>query len=182
MPEANSPKMPERRRFFQSALALIFGSLSGLVPASLGFYVFCDPLSRKSQSREPVRVTSLDALPNDGLPRKFTIIADQQDAWNKFPKTPIGAVYLRRLGEQKVQALNVVCPHAGCFVAFNAERKAYLCPCHQSSFTLEGAILDARSPSPRGLDSLEVEIRNGSEIWVKFQNYRAGQREKAPLA
>jgi len=57
----------------------------------------------------------------------------------------------------------------------------YFCPCHRSSFTLDGAILDPKSPSPRPLDDLPVEIRNGTEIWVKFQNFRAGTHDKIPV-
>ncbi len=181
-PDTNQPHQPERRSFIKGALALLFGGLAALGPAGAGFYFFCDPLRRKTQSGGAVRVTSLEALPADGLPRKFTVVANQEDAWNKFPHMPVGAVYLRRLGEQKVQALNVACPHAGCFVDFNPEGGAYLCPCHQSSFDLEGAVKDPRSPSPRRLDSLAVEIRNGSEIWVQFRNFVAGQKEQIPIA
>ncbi|HVY70044.1 MAG TPA: Rieske (2Fe-2S) protein, partial [Verrucomicrobiae bacterium] len=105
----------------------------------------------------------------------------RQDAWNKFTNVPVGAVYLRRVGEKTVEAFNVVCPHAGCFVDFMPERKSYLCPCHNSTFGLDGKIQDAKSPSPRGLDSLEVELRDGGEIWVRFQNYQAGHHEKIPV-
>ncbi len=28
--------------------------------------------------------------------------------------------------------------------------------------------------SPRDLDSLEVEIRNGAEVWVRFEKFRTG--------
>jgi hypothetical protein len=31
------------------------------------------------------------------------------------------------------------------------------------------------------MDSLDVEIR-GSEVWVKFQNFEAGRRDKIPVA
>jgi hypothetical protein len=30
------------------------------------------------------------------------------------------------------------------------------------------------------LDELEVEVRGEAEIWVKFQNFRAGVVEKTP--
>jgi menaquinol-cytochrome c reductase iron-sulfur subunit len=182
MSESNQPAKPGRRSFIKSSLAFALGGLAGAVPAGVGVYVFCDPLRLKSGNNAPVRITSLEALPNDGIPRKFTVVADQEDAWNRYPLTPIGAVYLRRTGEQKVEALNVVCPHAGCFVDYLGESHSYLCPCHRSTFTLEGAISDPHSPSPRGLDSLAVEIRNGTEVWVKFQNFIAGQKEKVPVA
>jgi Rieske Fe-S protein len=104
------------------------------------------------------------------------------DAWNKFSEVPIGAVYLRRTAADKIEALNVACPHAGCFVDFMPGRECFLCPCHNSTFTLEGRIADRASPAPRAMDSLPVEVRNGKEIWVSFQNYEAGRAEKIPVA
>src|SRR5581483_4416842 len=101
-----------------------------------------------------VRVTTLEALPEDGVPRQFPVLASRTDAWSRTPSARVGAVYLRRSSGGTVQALNVVCPHAGCFVDFLAERNGFLCPCHNSSFDLEGKIADPASPSPRALDSL----------------------------
>jgi len=103
------------------------------------------------------------------------------DAWSRTPNVPVGAVYLQRVGENKVRALNVVCPHAGCFVDYRPANGNYFCPCHNSSFALDGKILDPKSPSPRGLDELPVEVRNGTEVWVTFQNFRAGVHEKIPV-
>ena len=142
---------------------------------------FLDPLRRKASKSDALRVTSLNALPADGVPRKFPVIATRTDAWNKFPNVPIGAVYLRRISENQVEAFNVVCPHAGCFVDFVPERKSYLCPCHDSTFAIDGKINDPKSPSPRGLDPLEAEIRDG-EVYVKFMNFRAGTAERIPEA
>lgn len=156
------------------------GALAGLVPLASGLVVFFDPLRRKAQASEFVPVASLNALPDDGSPLKFAVKASRTDAWNKTPQTPIGAVYLRRNGEKVVQALNVVCPHAGCFVDYNPALKGYHCPCHDSTFALSGKISSPSSPAPRGLDELEVEIRNQTEVWVKFQNFRAGQADKTP--
>ena len=136
--------------------------------------MFFDPLRKKAKAGEFVFVASLTALPEDGLPRKFPVIAGHTDAWNKFPPAPVGAVYLRRTGKT-VEALNVVCPHAGCFVDFNSETKSFLCPCHNSTFALNGKISDPSSPSPRAMDKLSAQIRNGTEVWVKFQNFQAGE-------
>lgn len=126
-----------------------------------------------------VFLCTLDALPTDGSPRRFAVTATHQDAWNRTSGI-VGAVYLRRR-EKDVLALNVSCPHAGCFVDFSPERAGYFCPCHASSFDLDGSIRDHHSPAPRGLDALEVEVRNEKEIWVKFQNFRAGNVAKVPV-
>jgi len=181
-PREKQPSADGRRGFLKRLLAGLIGATLGLVPISAGLSVLLDPLRRKVVSDLAVRITTLDALPEDGVPRKFPVLATRTDAWNKFTEVPIGAVYLRRLPDGSLQAFNVVCPHAGCFVDFDAERGSFLCPCHNSTFSVEGRIADRSSPSPRGLDSLEVELRNGKEVWVKFQNFQAGRAEKIPIA
>lgn len=172
---------PDRRGFLKKAAASVIGAIITLVPFAAGLAVWLDPIRRKAKAGgQLVRVGTLSALPDDGVPRKFTVLASRVDAWNKSPETAVGAVYLRREKGGKPRAFNVVCPHAGCFVDYLPAKGSYLCPCHNSTFALDGKINDPKSPAPRGLDELEVEIRNDSEIWVKFQNYRAGVSEKIP--
>jgi menaquinol-cytochrome c reductase iron-sulfur subunit len=177
--ERKSPVQPERRGFLKRLAAGVIGGLVGVVPLFSGLAVLFDPLRRKSAGASAIYVAALSAIPEDGTPRKFSVLASRVDAWNKSPQTPIGAVYLRRTGPKSVKAFNVVCPHAGCFVEFVAAQKSYYCPCHRSAFALDGAIASA-SPAQRGLDELEVEVRNGTEVWVKFQNFLAGKAEKIP--
>ncbi len=171
-----------RREFVKKFLAGLLGTIGGIIPFAAGVAVFLDPLRRKASDSGMVRVASLDALPGDGIPRKFAVRATRVDAWNKFRNVPIGAVYLRRTAEGQIQAVNVVCPHAGCFVDFVPDHGRYECPCHNSKFTIAGKIDDPASPSPRGLDTLEVQLREGKEIWVKFQNFEAGRAEKIAVA
>jgi len=171
-----------RRAFVKKFISGLISALLGLVPLGAGVAVFLDPLRRRSSDAGAVRVTPLEALPADGIPRKFPVLGTRVDAWNKFSEVPIGAVYLRRTSDSQVQAFNVVCPHAGCYVDFLPERGRYRCPCHNSTFTIAGKIDDPSSPAPRGLDALEVQVREGKEIWVRFQNFRAGTAEKVPVA
>ncbi len=182
MQATETPTQPNRRDFFKKVSAACIGAFLTLVPLLSGLAVFLDPLRRKAASTGAVRVAILDALPSDGVPRMFPVLASRTDAWNKFTQVPIGAVYLRRSSDDKLQAFNVVCPHAGCNVDFDSEQGHFLCPCHKSSFTVEGKIDNPDSPSPRGMDALEVEVRGGKEIWVAFQNFQTGRAEKIPVA
>ena len=171
----------DRRGFIKKAACHVLGAIITLIPFGAGLAVWIDPARRKAAAGgQVVRVASLSALPDDGVPRKFAVLASRVDAWNTSPETAIGAVYLRREKGAPPRAFNVVCPHAGCFVDYLAARDSFLCPCHNSTFALDGKINDPKSPSPRGLDELEVEVRNGSEVWVKFQNFRAGVSERIP--
>lgn len=180
MTEARDHPPPPRREFLRRAAAACLGGAALAAPAAAGLRVFLEPLRAHTGSAGWTRVTRLSALPADGVPRRFVIVAEHRNAWTRQPARPVGAVYLRRTGEQAVQALHATCPHAGCLVDFAPARGGFLCPCHNSTFAADGAVNDPASPSPRGLDTLEVEIRDGAEVWVRFQNFRAGVREKIP--
>ena len=185
-PQPSSQKPEDgRRNFLFRAATTLLAVLATLVPFASGLLVFLDPLRRQKREGRFVRVARLDAVPADGVPRRFPIIAERTDAWNHYPAEPIGAVYLTRTADSKLTALNVACPHAGCFVVFDSEGEQYRCPCHSSTFEIDGSRSDpARAPAPRSLDSLACEIRtesNGPEVWVKFQNFRAGNRKKLPV-
>lgn len=181
MDPAPASSQPDRRDFIAKAAAMVIGGTLVVPPVAAGLCVLFDPLRRKSEAGASILVAALGSLPESGEPRMFSVIAPLVDAWNRTPDVPIGAVYLQRLKDNKVRALNVVCPHTGCFVKYRAANRDYFCPCHESSFSVDGQILNPSSPSPRPLDELPVEIRNGNEIWVTFQNFRPGTREKIPV-
>ena len=174
------PGGPSRRGFLAKGLAAIIGLGAYAVPALAALVGFLSPLRQKSQSGQFVRLASLSGLPEDGTPRRVPVIAACTDAWNRSSAEPIGAVWLRRCGDNRVMALHICCPHAGCPVAFDVQAKAFVCPCHtQPRFDLDGQRVEReKSHSPRDMDQLEAEVRNGAEIWVKFENFRSNTSER----
>lgn len=168
-PPAENP----RRNFLVATWAVILGGLVTIFPFAAGLGVLFDPLRRKSAKAESLRITTLDALPDDGVPRAFPVINTRVDAWNLYPPEAIGSVYLKRgAGEPLPVAWTSVCPHLGCAVDFKSDAREFQCPCHVSAFNVDGQTLTG--PSPRPLDTLEVEIRNENEIWVKYERFRSG--------
>jgi menaquinol-cytochrome c reductase iron-sulfur subunit len=171
---------PDRRNFVSKAAAIVVGGLITVVAPVAGLFTLFDPLRRKTDTRGLVRVASLASLPSSGEPRKFPVLDTLIDAWNKTENVPVGSVYVQKTGDTTVRVLNSVCPHLGCSVGYNATSHGYFCPCHKSSFAVDGTILDPKSPSPRAMDELDAVIRDG-EVWVKFQNFRKGSPEKIPV-
>lgn len=167
-----------RRAFCAKACAVVCGGAAVAAPAAAGVAVLLSPLRDKAPSGLRVRLTTLENLPDDGAPRKFPILADRSDAWNRFSREVVGSVFIRKTGAKQVAAIQVICPHAGCFVSYEPAKKIFYCPCHQANFDLTGKRLDATSPCPRDLDTLECKIVNGNEVWVKFENFRTGATEK----
>jgi menaquinol-cytochrome c reductase iron-sulfur subunit len=171
----------DRRRFFRRLSAIALGIGATLVPLTAAALAFLNPLRSRARTTDSVRVTRLDGLPSDGTPRRFPVRKTHQDAWTRAPDAPVGAVYVRRTGPETVEALNVICPHAGCVVRYVTEANEFQCPCHKSHFDLQGRIIGPGSPSPRDLDMLEAEVRPGGEVWVRFQNFRPGRPDKLPV-
>ena len=197
------PQAGARRNFFWALLAIVAGGIVGIVPLALGLYTFLvgpfqkkqTPLNYESEEDQGAAsneyfVAPLGALPEDGMPRRFEIVADRVDAWSFIPGQAIGAIFLSRQkvepGQSEVLAFHATCPHAGCTVAFNVDTNAFLCPCHNSSFGKDGKKIDLSgrsNPSPRGLDKLEVnqdKLARDGEVWVKYVNYYTGRKDMKP--
>ena len=166
-----------RRSFLTTMGAVATGAAAMLVPVGAGLASLLDPLRKRTTDNPMVLVTKLSQVPEDGTPKKFTVRTDRVDAWATEADSPVGAVYLRRT-DDGISALNVVCPHAGCFVGIADDGSGFACPCHLSHFDMDGMVDDPASPSPRDMDSLEVEVRNGDEVWILFQNFLPGREEK----
>jgi menaquinol-cytochrome c reductase iron-sulfur subunit len=181
-----------RRSFIVRFAAVLTGGLVALFPFAAGWGVITNPLRRSrgtsggddADSTRFVRITTLDALPADGMPREFAVVADVSDAWTHAPGQRIGAVFLTRSSKDpnEVTAFTATCPHLGCAVEFDTAKKEYECPCHKSGFAIDGQKLFG--PSRRGLDPLSVKLADKSgvkEILVKFERFKGGIAAMEPI-
>ena len=61
-------------------------------------------------------------------------------------------------------AVNPTCPHRDCLVAWKSDKKAFICPCHDSEFTADGKVI--KDPAKEPLLTYEAKIE-GESIVVK---------------
>lgn len=61
-------------------------------------------------------------------------------------------------------AVNAACTHAGCDVEWQSGQAAFICPCHDSRFSVSGQVL--QGPADEPLKSYEAKVE-GDEILVK---------------
>jgi menaquinol-cytochrome c reductase iron-sulfur subunit len=162
------------------------GAIVTIAPLVPGVGFLLHPLLKKKQGASAagddedfVKVTTLEAVPPDGSPRAFPVEMDIQDAWNKYPKRQVGSVFLSRDGDGKLKCFSCVCPHLGCTINYEDKQKLFLCPCHASSFTLDGE-RNNQIP-PRSMDPLEVKLNEKNEVLVHYQTFRAGTSERKPV-
>jgi menaquinol-cytochrome c reductase iron-sulfur subunit len=170
-----------RRGFLAKTTAVVAAGVACAVPMTACKIAFLSPLGQQSEAGAPMRLARLEGLPDDGTPVRVPVVLDVVDGWSRMPNQPVGAVFLRKIGKDQVLALQAECPHAGCAIAYDPQRKDFVCPCHLARFDLDGKRTDSSSESPRDLDALEAELQ-GSEVWVQFARFIVGRSKKTAKA
>jgi len=125
-----------------------------------------------------IRVARLSDL-KDGEPKRVPVISEVVDAWTKYNKENIGAVWLIK-NRDEVRALSVTCPHLGCGI--EKSPNGFGCPCHTSAFDAAGKRVSG--PSPRDMDPVEARaVGDKDERWVevRFLKFRQGVPEREEI-
>ncbi len=138
-----SPALP-RRNFMRRVL--------GGVLAVLGL----ESLAATLVSLFPVLKGGLGATLNAGAVGSYPVVSPKAGAPVKFPDGKLWIVHL----EQGWWALSQKCPHLGCAVPWCDQSGHFECPCHGSTYTLEGEWIEG--PAPRGLDRYRVDVSSGN--------------------
>ncbi|HLX84041.1 MAG TPA: ubiquinol-cytochrome c reductase iron-sulfur subunit [Terriglobales bacterium] len=157
----------ESRRSFLGALlgvgSLFVGTLLS-VPL-LRFALF--PLLRRTTELKNSPVGELQEFSSLTEPIMRTIQIEQVDGWRKAISEK--AVYVAKDSQGKLCVLTSVCPHLGCTVPWNREKRQFVCPCHGATFSPDGSRVSG--PSLRGMDTLETSVADG-QLQVRFQYFR----------
>jgi cytochrome b6-f complex iron-sulfur subunit len=66
--------------------------------------------------------------------------------------------------KDEILAVNTMCTHKGCTVAWKADQKAFVCPCHAAKFAAGGAVKAA--PAEKPLTAYKVKV-TGDQITVE---------------
>jgi len=165
-PGVEGTSLEDRRSF----LAVLLGVGSLLVGALLAvpllrFALF--PLLRRTTELKSSPVGDLSEFSSITEPVLRTIQIERVDGWRRAVSEK--AVYITKDQQGKLRVLTSVCPHLGCTVPWNKEKKQFVCPCHGGTFMPDGTRVSG--PSLRGMDSLETSQQEG-KLMVRFQYFR----------
>lgn len=155
------------RRSFLGILLGLGGVCVGALLAVplLRFSLF--PLIRRTTELKLSTVGALAELSSASDPIMRTIQIDQVDGWRKTVSEK--AVYITKDNKGEVKVLTSVCPHLGCTIPWNKDKRQFICPCHGATFNPDGTRVSG--PSLRGMDSLETQVQDG-QLLVRFQYFR----------
>jgi len=157
----------EGRRSFLAALLAVGSVFVGALLALplIRFAIF--PLIRRTTELKRSPVGDLSEFTSSTDPVMRTIQIEQVDGWRKALSEK--AVYVTKDSQGQLRVLTSICPHLGCTVPWNKEKKQFICPCHGGAFAPDGSRI--AGPSLRGMDALETSVENG-QLLVQFQYFR----------
>lgn len=150
-----------RRTFYRVVLSAI-GSFIGLglgAPAAAYLLITRDPKKRKFI--EVAKLTQLEV----GKPQEVTFEHTRVDGWRTFQEK--GIAWVVRTSDKDVVAYSPQCTHLGCAYHWEASKNEFVCPCHGSSFSVDGNVTEG--PASRPLDRYDTRVEDenlliGTEI------------------
>jgi Rieske Fe-S protein len=169
----------DRRKFLKVATCAIGGGV-GLVVAAPVLTLLGDPAGKVTVTTPttPLDVGLAEQFRAGAEPRKVDVVAPiVKDGWMAARNVVLGAAWIRRTAPDKLVALSAVCPHLGCAVGWDAAAGNFLCPCHDSRFSVAGDRLTG--PSERGLDELPLKLVDG-RLQLTWIRYKTGQTTREP--
>jgi cytochrome b6-f complex iron-sulfur subunit len=66
--------------------------------------------------------------------------------------------------QDEILAVNTMCTHKGCTVAWKSDQKAFVCPCHGAKYGANGAVKAA--PAEKPLTAYKVKVA-GDQITIE---------------
>jgi menaquinol-cytochrome c reductase iron-sulfur subunit len=102
-----------------------------------------------------VEVADLTQLPV-GKPQEVTFERTRLDGWRVLKEKVIAWVV--RMDDTNVVAYSPQCTHLGCAYHWEEDRDRFVCPCHESLFTIDGKVVGG--PASRPLDRYSVRVEN----------------------
>ena len=166
---------PGRRSFLGMLLGIGAAGMGALLSVHLFRYALHPLMSRPT---ETAWSDLGDAAEFDSLtaPVKRTVRIEQRDGWRRVvTEKPVYVVK----ADGRARVLSTVCPHLGCTVAWNEERRRFISPCHNGMFAPDGSLVSG--PPRRGMDELDSKVEGG-RLLVRYQFFRPLVANKEVIA
>ncbi|HYP05024.1 MAG TPA: ubiquinol-cytochrome c reductase iron-sulfur subunit [Bryobacteraceae bacterium] len=150
-----SSQGPNRRGFQTSLIYGLWAVISGALSLPAAIYLMVPPKSKKNDSSwiEAGDITQLKA----GVPEEFVFRRNRLDGWKVTSEK--STAWVIKKDENEIVAFTPQCTHLGCAYSYDEKNREFLCPCHTSTFGLDGKVLTG--PAPRALDRYEVKVAGG---------------------
>ena len=149
---------PTRRAFYIGFINGVMGLIGLALAAPAAVYLFFPPKVRKEG--QWVDAADLANLPT-GTPEEISYQRTRVDGWKVTSEK--ATAWVVKKPDNQVVAFAPQCTHLGCAYHWDDPSHTFICPCHTSSFSIDGKVL--AGPAPRPLDRYEVKV-DGSRLQI----------------
>jgi Rieske Fe-S protein len=111
-----------------------------------------------------------------GQPVKVSFTHEEVDAYLRSQTSD--TAWVIKQGPTAATVFSPICPHMGCRSDWNPAAKAFVCPCHNSVFSISGEVVGG--PSPRPLDTLSHKIEDGA-LYIQWERFATGISDKVRI-
>src|SRR5580704_2022042 len=141
MPEHHSHEQaeelpPSRRKFYILLINGIMGLISAALAIPAAVYLLFPPKVRKAS--QWVKTADLSTIPA-GKPTEISFQRTRADGWQLI--TEKATAWVVKQPNNDVVAFTPNCTHLGCAFHWDEASHTFLCPCHTSSFSIDGKVV-----------------------------------------
>lgn len=161
---AGSQRVPQgtRRNFTAVAVHGIWSViLAALGLPTMAYLLVPSRIRRKDDFVEAGDVTQL--VPE--IPLEVSFRRNRVDGWRVVSEK--STAWVVKFPNNNVVAYSPQCTHLGCAYHWDQRKTQFICPCHNSVFSVDGKVQDG--PAPRALDRFEVKIEGTKLLLGRVQ-------------
>ena len=148
------PAEPTRRSFHTTVIYGLWALIAGALSLPAAIYLLVPPRARREdQWADAGDVAQLPLR----TPEEVVFRRNRVDGWKITSEK--ATAWVVKLSEKDVVAFAPQCTHLGCAYHWDARHGNFLCPCHNSVFSIEGKVL--AGPAPRPLDRYQAKVADG---------------------
>jgi menaquinol-cytochrome c reductase iron-sulfur subunit len=151
-----------RRTFYVAAIYGIWGLISAALAVPALIYLLVPPKMRKQS--DWIEAGDLSQVPA-GTPVEMTFRRMRVDGWKVSSEQD--TAWVLKTANNQVIAYGPQCTHLGCAYHWDSAKNEFVCPCHNSLFSIDGQVLGG--PAPRPLDRYETKIQGNKLLLGRLQ-------------
>ena len=148
-----SAEKDNRRGFFLAAIYGLWGIIAAAFTIPAAAYLLLPPRARREDEWTDAGDVSKLAIDS---PVQVVFRRNRKDGWKVISEK--NTAWVVRKSADKYVAFGPQCPHLGYAYHWDESKDNFLCPCHTSTFALDGTVVSG--PSPRGLDRIAIKVEN----------------------
>ena len=95
----------------------------------------------------------------------MTFRRNRVDGWKVVSEKD--TAWVLKAANNQVTAYGPQCTHLGCAYHWDTGKNEFVCPCHNSIFSIDGRVLGG--PAPRPLDRYETKVEGGKLLLGRLQ-------------